>query len=108
MRHRIAIAAAYTFLVLAILLTWPRWASPPQVDNATVITATTEARWLVILTPILWGWAALSLKGTWTRRMALIGSLILLGACFLFIWYHDNVLGYTPCLWDRDCGGWFK
>lgn len=108
MKQRIAIAAAYTLIVLALLFTWPSWTSPPNADNATVITATTSARWLVIFTPFLWGWVAASLKGKWVRRMGLTGSVALFVACFLFIWYHDNVLGYNPCLWAGGCGAWFK
>lgn len=109
MKRRIALAAAYTLFVLALLLTWPRWTSPPQVEDATVITATTSARWLVIFTPFLWGWVAVSSHGK-RRRVGLVGSLLLFVACFLFIWYHDNVLTYGPCLWhdDRCGGGWFR
>lgn len=107
MKQRIAIAAAYTLIVLALLLTWPRWTTPPSVDNATVITATRSARWLVIFTPVLWGWAAFSLESKAARRTGLAWSVLLFVACFLFIWYHDNVLGYAPCLWHSGCGGWF-
>lgn len=108
MKLRVAIAAAYTLFVLAFLATWSRWASPPQVDNATVITTSTSARWLVILIPFWWGWVSYSLESKSARRAGLAWSVLLLVACFLFIWYHDNVLGYAPCLWHSGCGGWFK
>lgn len=110
MSRRIAIAsaAAYTVFVLVLLLTWPRWTTPPQVDGQTVIAATRSARWLLIFTPFLWGWVAFYLKSMWRKR-GLIGSVLLLVGCFLFIFIHDNVLTDTPCLWhDGECGGWFR
>jgi hypothetical protein len=108
MTRRFLFAAVYTVFVVSLLLTWPKWTVPPQVDNQTVITATWPARWLVIFTPVAWGWAAFYLESKW-RKLGLIGSFLLLVVCFLFIWYHDNVLTYSPCLWhDGKCGGWFR
>jgi hypothetical protein len=108
MSRRIAVATAYTLFVIVLLLTWPRWTISPQVDGQTVITATRSARWLLIFTPFVWGWVAFNSEGRWRKR-GLTGSLLLFVACFLFIWYHDNVLTYSPCLWhDGRCGGWFR
>lgn len=109
MARRIAAAAIYSLLVVAFVWTWPKWTSPPQVDSATVITST-PARWWVICIPFIWGWAVISFEGKWPRRVGLAGSALLLVACLLFIWYHDSVLGYMPCLWDGPgCGnGWFN
>jgi hypothetical protein len=108
MNRRVAVAAAYTLFVLAFLLTWPTWTTPPQVDDVTVITGTRSARWLLMIVPILWSWVAFYAEAK-RRRIGLIGSALLFGACFAFVWYHDNVLTYGPCLWDSgDCGGWFR
>jgi hypothetical protein len=107
-RIPIAVATGYSLFVLLLLLTWPRWASPPQVDGQTVITATRSARWLLILIPFMWAWVAFRLNGKWRKR-GLVGAVVLLVACFSFVWYHDNVLTYNPCLWhDGSCGGWFR
>ena len=109
MSRRIAVAAAYTVFLVALLLTWPRWTTPPRVDGQTVMTGTRSARWLLILTPFLWGWVAFYSKDKWRKR-GLIGSLLLLVGCFVFVWLSDNWLTYNPCLWhDPDCaGGWFR
>jgi hypothetical protein len=111
MARRIALAAAYTLFVLALLLTWPWRPSPPQVNNATVITSVPLARWLIILVPFYWGWVALSLETRRARTIALGASVALFVACLLLVWYHDNVFGpYADCLWhDGRCGpGWFN
>lgn len=108
MNRRIAIAIAYSLFVLVLLLTWPKWTAPPQVDGQTVITATRSARWLLILTPFLWAWVAFYLNDKW-RKPGLVGSLVLFLICLVFVWYHDNVLTYSPCLWnDGRCSGWFR
>ncbi|HEY7642266.1 MAG TPA: hypothetical protein VH814_21210 [Steroidobacteraceae bacterium] len=110
MARRIALASAYTLFVAALLLTWPLWRAPVQVDNVTVITAVPIARWLLIVMPLYWGWVAFHLETRSARRMGLAAAALLLLACFLLVWYHDNVLGYAPCLWDSgNCGpGWFN
>lgn len=108
MIRRILFASAYTVFVISLLLTWPLWTTPAQVDGQTVITATRSARWLLILTPILWGWVAFYSESKWRRR-GLIGSVLLVVGCFLLIWYHDNVLTSSPCLWhDGSCSGWLR
>jgi hypothetical protein len=109
MTRRIVVAAVYTVFVLALLLTWPKWTTPPVVEGLTVITGTTSARWLLILLPFLWGWVAFYSEGEWRKR-GLIGSMLLLVACFLFIWYHDNAYASNPCISpDPSCGnGWFR
>jgi hypothetical protein len=108
MNRRVAVAAAYTLFVLALLLTWPKWTTPPQVDDVTVITGMRSARWLLMIVPILWGWAAFYAEGK-RRRVGLTGSALLFVACFAFVWYQDNVLTYGPCLWNSgNCGGWFR
>lgn len=107
MKLRVAIATAYTLFVIGLLLTWPSWTTPPSTDNATVITATRSARWLVILIPFVWGAVWWSSKEKRTRRLGLRAGVLLFVACLLFIWYHDYFLGYAPCLWYTGCGGWF-
>jgi hypothetical protein len=106
MIRRIAAASVYTVVLLALLLTWPRWANPPHVDSATVIT-TTSVRWFVIFTPFLWGWVFYHFEDKRMRAVGLAGSVLLFVACFLFISYHDNM--HSPCLWDSPgCGSdWF-
>lgn len=110
MNRRVALAAAYTLFVVVLLSTWPLWATAPNSDTATVITAVPVARWLVILIPFYWGWVAYSLETQSARRTGLAVSLVLFVACFLFIWYHDNAPGGPFCLWDngRCRPGWFN
>jgi hypothetical protein len=109
MTRRSLAAATYTLFVVALLLTWPKWTTPPQVDGLTVITGTRSARWLLIVFPFLWGWVAIYSEDKWRKR-GLTASVLLLVGCLLFIWYHDNVLSYDPCLWhDISCGSrWFR
>jgi len=109
MTRRITVAAIYTVFVLVLLLTWPKWTTPPLVEGTTVITGTQSARWLLMFTPFLWGWVALYSEDKWRKR-GLIGSVLLFVVCLAFIWYHDHVLSYGPCLWDDpNCGsGWFR
>jgi len=109
MNRRIAVAVAYTLLLVALLLTWPKWTTPPQVDGLTVITGTRSARWLLILTPVLWGWVAYYSEDKWRKR-GLIGSLLLLVGCFVFVWIADNMDSSYFCLWNSPgCArGWFR
>ena len=109
MVRRIVVATVYTVFVVVLLLTWPKWTTPPSVDGLTVISGTKSARWLVMFVPFLWGWVAVHAGDKWRKR-GLIGSVLLFVCCFLFVWYHDNVLTYNPCiLHDPDCGsGWFR
>lgn len=109
MTRRIVVAATYTVFVLVLLATWPKWTAPPSVDSLTVITGTKSARWLLIFTPFLWGWVAYYSDDKW-RKGGLIGSVLLFVVCFLFVWYHDHMLTYNPCLWnDTSCGSrWFR
>lgn len=109
MTRRILLAAAYTLFVVVLLFTWPKWTTPPRVDGLTVITGTKSARWLLMFVPLLWGWVAFHSEDKWRKR-GLIGSVLLFVCCFLFIWYHDNVLTYDPCLWyDASRGSrWFR
>ena len=109
MTRRVVVAATYTVIVLVLLLTWPRWTTPPNVDGLTVITGTQSARWLLICAPFLWGWVALYSDHKWRKR-GLIASALLLVVLLLFVWYHDNILTYNPCLWhDPSCGSrWFR
>jgi hypothetical protein len=108
MTRRIALAAVYTLFVVTLLLTWPWGAPAPQIDNTTVITAIPVARWLVIITPVYWAWAAFSLETRHARRMMLAGSMVLFVTCFLFILQQDA--GGPLCLWHSgNCGpGWFN
>ena len=109
MNRRIAVAAAYSLFVLALLLTWPKWTTPPSEDGLTVITGTDSARWLLMFVPFLWGWVAFYSEDKWRKR-GLIGSVLLFVCCFLFIWIHHHWLTYDPCLWnDPSCGSrWFR
>lgn len=110
MTRRIVVATIYTVFVLALLLTWPKWTTPPIVEGSTVITGTASARWLLIFIPFLWGWVAFYSEDRWRKR-GLMGSALLFVVCFLFIWYHDNAYGNNPCIWaDPNCrtSGWFR
>ena len=108
MTRRIALATVYTLFIVALLLTWPWWGTPSRIDNTTVIRAIPVARWLVIITPVYWAWAAFSLETKQARRTMLAGSVALFVACFLFILQQDP--GGPLCLWDSgNCGGgWFN
>ena len=109
MTRRIVVASIYTLFVLALLVTWPSWTTPPVIEGRTVITGTQSARWLLIFIPFMWGWVAFYSEDKWRKR-GLIGSVLLFVVCFSFIWYHDHVLTHNPCLWDDpNCGsGWFR
>ena len=109
MTRRIVVSATYTLFVLVLLLTWPKWTTPPLLEGLTVITGTESARWLLILTPFLWGWVAFYSEDKWRKR-GLIGSVLLFVVCFSFIWYHDNMRASNPCISpDTSCGsGWFR
>ena len=108
MTRRIVVAATYTVFVIVLLVTWPKWTTPPSEDGLTVITGTDSARWLLMFVPCLWGWVAYYSDDKWRKR-GLIGSVILFVVCFLFVWAHDNLLTYNPCLWAGSCGSrWFR
>ena len=107
MKLRLAIASTYTLFVAAFLLSWPVWRGPWTNDQATVITATESARWLMIFTPFFWAWFAWDLRPKWACAAGLAASVALLVGCFALIWYHDNILDYVPCLWAGGCGTWF-
>lgn len=110
MTRQIALASVYTLFVILLLLTWPWGGTAPVVDNTTVIRAIPVARWLVIIMPIYWAWAAFSLETKHARTTMLAVSGALFVACFLFILQQDNLAGGPFCLWDDGkCGrgGWF-
>ena len=58
MVRRIALASIYTLFVVVLLSTWSLWTTQPAVDSEPVIHTLPIARWLVILIPFYWGWAA--------------------------------------------------
>lgn len=78
-----------------VAIDWARWGR-------------VSSRWLAIITPVYWAWAAFSLETRQARRMMLAGSVALFVACFLFILQQDA--GGPLCLWHSgNCGpGWFN
>jgi hypothetical protein len=115
MARRVALASVYTLLVTAFLLTWPLWSPLPElppdalrIGNPTAIREVPIARWLVILIPFYWGWAALGLEDRLARWTAIAASVFLFVACFAFIGSQDT--GGPFCLWDDGhCGSrWFN
>jgi hypothetical protein len=110
MARRIALATVYTLFVAAFLLTWPLW-SPLPADlpiGPTAISEVPIARWLVILIPFYWGWAAFGLEDRQARWAGIAASVVLFVACFAFIESQDT--GGPFCLWDDGhCGSrWFN
>jgi hypothetical protein len=93
MTRRFALASIYTLFAVAV------WS-----------TAVPVARWLLIIVPVYWAWAAFSLHAKPARLTMLAVSVALLVACFLFIADHDNRAGGPFCLWDDGhCGSrWFN
>lgn len=74
MDRRIVVATVYTLFVVALLLTWPSWTTPPEFGGQTVITAT-PIRWLMIFVPYLWGCVAFNSEGERRRTGAHLRSV---------------------------------